>query len=159
MAAGRRTCFSGSLLFLLFILSLAIKNRYFCQPDGIIITLHESDMVTGETHIYSLLFTGKVHERFTYWRRKISVCLLLLLCGDIEMCPGPQIPSFTDDINKLCKNKGLKFFYINVCGLQGTYELQNILVNSKIDIFVLTEIFINAHTATSEFDIPGYTFL
>ena len=75
-------------LFLVFILSLAIKNRYFCQPDGVSITLHESDMVTEETYIYSSLFTVKVHKRFTYWRRKSSVCLLLLLCGDIEMCPG-----------------------------------------------------------------------
>ena len=95
---------SASLLFLVFILSLAIKNRYFCQPDGVSITLHESDMVTEETHIYSSLFTVKVHERFTYWQRKTSVCLLLLLCGDIKMCPGPQIPSLTDDINKFCKN-------------------------------------------------------
>ena len=117
-------------------------------------------MVTEETHIYSSLFTGKVHEIFTYWQRKSSVCLLLLFCGDIEMYPGPQIPSLTDDINKLCKNRGLKFFHINVHGLQGNFdELQNILVNSKIDIFALTEIFINALTATSEFDIPGYTFL
>ena len=159
MAARRRTCFSASLLFLVFILSLAIKNRYFCKPDGVSITLHESDMVTEETHIYLSLFTGKVHERFTYWQRKSSVCLLLLLCGDIEMCPGPQIPSLTDNINKFCKNRGLKFFHINVCGLQGNFdELQNILVNSKIDIFALTEIFINAHTATSEFEIPGFTF-
>ena len=151
---------SASLLFLVFLLSLAIKNRYFCQPDGVSITLHESDTVTEETHIYSSLFTVKVHERFTYWRRKSSVCLLLLLCGDIEMCPGPQIPSLTDDINKLCRNRGLKFFHVNVRGLQGNFdELQNILVNSKIDIFALTEIFINVLTATSEFDIPGYTFL
>ena len=72
------------------------------------------------------------------------------------MCPGPQIPSLTDDINKLCKNRGLKFFHINVRGLQGNFdELQNILVYSKIDIFALTEIFINADAATSEFDIPG----
>ena len=76
------------------------------------------------------------------------------------MCPGPQIPSLTDDINKLCKNRGLKFFHVNVRSLQGNFdELQNILVNSKIGIFTLTEIFINAHTETSEFDIPGYTFL
>ena len=105
MAARRRTCFSASLLFLVFILSLAIKNRYFCQPDRVSITLHESDMVTEETHIYSSLFAGKVHEKFTCWQRKSSICLLLLLCGDIEMCPGPQIPSLTDDKNKLCNNR------------------------------------------------------
>ena len=76
------------------------------------------------------------------------------------MCPGPQIPSLTDDVNKLCKNRRLKFFHINVCGLQENFDkLQNILVNSKIDIFALTEIFINAHTATSEFDILGHTVL
>ena len=62
MAARRRTCFSASLLFLVFILSLAIKNRYFCQPDGVSITLRESDEVTEETHIYSSLFAGEVHE-------------------------------------------------------------------------------------------------
>ena len=37
VVARRRTCFSASLLFLVFISSLAIKNRYFCQPDGVII--------------------------------------------------------------------------------------------------------------------------
>ena len=92
-------------------------------------------------HIYSSLFAGEVHQQIIYWRRKSFVCLLLLLCGDIEMCPGPQIPSLTDDITKLCKNRGLKFFHINVRGLQGNFdELQNILVNSSIDIFALTEI-------------------
>ena len=141
MAARRWTCFSASLVFLVFILSLAIKNHYFCQPDGVSITLHESDMVTEETHIHLLLFAGKVHEKSPYWRR-------------------PQIQGLSDDINKLCKNRGLKFFHINVRGLQGSFdELQNILVNSKIDILPLTEILINAHTATSEFDIPGYISL
>ena len=81
----------------MFILFLTIKNRYFCQPDGVNIALHKSDMITEETHIHSLLFAGKVHEKFTYWQRKSSVCLLLLLCGNIEMSPGPQIPSLTDD--------------------------------------------------------------
>ena len=70
----------------------------------------------------SSLFIGKVYERFTYWRRKSSVCLLLLLCDDIEMCLGPQSPSLTDHINKLCKNRGLKFFQINVRGLQGNFD-------------------------------------
>lgn len=84
-------------MFLAFILSLAIKNLYFCQPDGVGITLHESDMPTEEINIYSSLLAGKVHEKFTYWQRKSSVCLLLLLCGNIEMSPGPQIPSLTDD--------------------------------------------------------------
>ena len=64
------------------------------------------------------------------------------------------------DINNFCKARGLKCFHQNIRGLQGKYdEVKNILTQCKrIDIFSLSEIFINEDTVI-DFEILGYELI
>ena len=83
--------------------------------------------------------------------------MLLLISGDIHPCPGPIT---IQEINHFCKSTGLKCFHQNIRGLQGKYdEVKNILIHcKKVDIFSLSEIFINDDTAI-DFEIPGYELI
>ena len=56
---------------------------------------------------------------------------LLLLCGDIETCPGPVT------LSELCKCRGLKFEHQNIRGLMYNFTSLQALVHkegSKIDV-------------------------
>ena len=128
-----------------FIICLMVKERSFCGSDGISLTLLNEKTQNEENFIQSCLFTSNSHCRFAYRRRKSIFFLLLSICGDVERCPGPQYSGLPDDINRFCRVKGIKMFNLNICGLDGNFdELKNILVNSKIDVFGLNEIFLSS---------------
>ena len=85
--------------------------------------------------------------------------LLLVLCGDVEVHPGP-LTGIQQGIKVFCQSKGLKIFHQNVRGLQGMLdELKDIiLLRKNIDAFCITELFVHEDN-TQNFDIPGYTLL
>ena len=84
-----------------------------CQPDGISITLLVEDVYCTKNCICSSLFVTKVHEKFVYQRKRSFSCLLLLMCGDVEKCPGLT----GSDLQDLFKQKGLKVFHQYIRGL------------------------------------------
>ena len=52
--------------------------------------------------------------------RKVDLQLLLLLSGDIELCPGPESGNCLNhysELDCLMKQRGLKCFHLNVRGL------------------------------------------
>ena len=102
--------------------------------------------------LYSVSATYK-----TFKGNSISLLMLLLLSGDIHPCPGPIT---IQERKKFCKSRGLKCFHQNIRGLQGKYdEVKNILIHcKKVDIFSLSEIFINDDTVI-DFEIPGYELI
>ena len=82
--------------------------------------------------------------------------LLLLVCGDIESCPGPF-----QNIDDFMKVKGMKIFHQNIRGLFGKFECLEELFDrhSSIDIRALTETHIidgQYDDNDSLFKIPGY---
>ena len=98
--ARRADVFCSSLRVCLILVAIALKSRYFCQPDGISITLLEEDVYCAEKFLCSSFFPTKVHEKYVYQRKRSFLYLLLLMCGDVEKCPEP-----TDQINKICSTK------------------------------------------------------
>ena len=86
------------------------------------------------------------------------LCILLLICGDIETCPGPTP---LEDITRM---RGIKIIHQNIRGLLGNFgNLCATLGRYKnIDIITLSETHIS-HNDSEEianlFNIPGYAFL
>ena len=82
--------------------------------------------------------------------------ILLLLCGDVEIRPGPVGDIFT--------KRGLKIFHQNVQGLLSNIDKVQVLLKKfpVIDILTLSETHINTNTHNDNaalYHIPGYTFL
>ena len=113
-------------------------------------------ILSSESFVYSSIWNYSYKNKF-YKKKPLSMLMLLLISGDIHPCPGPDTVQHIKDI---CNKKGLKFFSQNIRGLHGKYdEIREILVScKKIDIFSLTEIFVNDQTTTN-FTIPGYDFI
>jgi len=86
---------------------------------------------------------------------------LLLLCGDIESCPGPPNARSYPELEKLTKLKGLKLFHHNKRGLWTNFHYITELLSSfqNIDILTLSE----THTTSDDpgvlFHVEGYTFI
>ena len=74
---------------LITFMTFQVRHCCFCRSVGDSISLHHSDSVSCETYIYSSLFTARTQQKYVSFRRK-SICLLLLISGDIEQCPGPE---------------------------------------------------------------------
>ena len=63
--------------------------------------------------------------------------MLLLLGGDIEICPGLQ-----NTLSDFCKNRGFKIVHQNVRGILSNHHLLESFVNkteSKIDVICVSE--------------------
>ena len=92
--------------------------------------------------------------------RKTKLVLMLLMCGDIESCPGPQQDCLAEFLN----NRGLKMFHQNVRGLFSNFvNIQELLNRSnRMDILSLSEIHITegGHDDNdSLFAVDGYRFI
>ena len=72
---------------------------------------------------------------------KVSCQLLLLLSGDIELCPGPDGQRLIPELASLLKEKGMHIFHQNVRGLFSNKDYIVELMESfkKLDIFTLSE--------------------
>ena len=105
-----------------------------------------------DTSLLPLAFALKKKGFAVSFRRKSLFCLMLLFCGDIESCPGPDIAGFLN-------TKGFSVFHQNIRGLHGKKEIISDILynNSKIDIFSLSETFIT-HTDFFNAEIRGYAF-
>ena len=142
------------LLFLIFV----VKKHCFVTEINLNFDLEftcDEENFSGETYVYTSLWISMRNK--TFRGDPVSLLMLLLLSGDIHPCPGPTT---MQDINNFCKARGLKCFHQNIRGLQGKYdEVKNILTQCKrIDIFSLSEIFINEDTVI-DFEIPGYELI
>ena len=110
--ARRVDVFCLSPWICLILVTIAVKSRCFRQPDGISITLREENDYCTENFICSSLFATKVHEKYVYERKMSVLYLLLVVCGDVEKCPGPTESNIQDLFNQ----KGLKVFHRNIRG-------------------------------------------
>ena len=93
---------------------------------------------------------------------KVCCQLLLLLSGDIELCPGPDGQRLIPELASLLKEKGMHIFHQNVRGLFSNKDYIVELMESfkKLDIFTLSETHLqNDITYGNFFEIPGYDFI
>ena len=73
--------------------------------------------------------------------------LFLLKAGDIEKCPGPW------------KSRDFTIVHQNVRGLTGKLELLSLFIlQHNINLFAVSESFLNDSIPSSFINIPGYTF-
>ena len=87
--------------------------------------------------------------------RNVFICSLLLLCGDIEPCPGPCF----GDINSFCNVKGLKILHQNIRGLFNNIANIEILLSKRIDILTLSETHTTSLLSDNHFNIQGFNFV
>ena len=87
--------------------------------------------------------------------RKSLIFLLLLICGDIELCPGPHAQENLTDISKL---RGIKLVHQNIRGLLSKKYILETLFTSEKFIMTLSETHI-ASVNSELFQIPGFKFV
>ena len=81
--------------------------------------------------------------------------MLLLICGDIELCPGPHAQENLTDISKL---RGIKLVHQNIRGLLSKKYILETLFTSEKFIITLSETHI-ASVNSELFQIPGFKFV
>ena len=149
----------GDVLFtvLCFVLIFYVKKQYFVSPDGISITFGEIDIYDSgmESYLYSSLWVSKKKIHLVQRSTKCYLQLLILMCGDIETCPGPIQYR---DMDSFLKVKGFSLLHQNIRGLIGKKDLiSNLLfTHHKIDILSLSETFLSSLENNTK--IGGYTF-
>ena len=168
MAAYRSDgCCERKFLLLIFVFCILlfccfkVFRPQFIKPDGISITLHRKDIfeTSKESFIVSSLFVYRVRKPFLRYRRKSLLLVMLLICGDIESCPGPT------NIADFCNSKGLNVVHQNIRGLLNNFSNLEAFVSmpgTKIDVISLSETHIVDGDFSDNdelFNLPGYTFV
>ena len=79
---------------LLVIINFQVKKSAFVDSDSIGLSIAGKELDNSkETFILSSLWQIRRRKRDIHVRssRQSFVCLLILMCGDIESCPGPSL--------------------------------------------------------------------
>ena len=143
------------LLLLSIFVNFITKKAYYTSPDGISITFHRCDLYDGPDSFVLSTF-HRINLKYVTTTKK-SVCLLLLLCGDIESQPGPTNNS---EFKTLISKKGINFCHQNIRSLHGKIDkVREILLSYNFDIFSLSETSISEDFHNAFFDIRGYSFI
>ena len=130
------------LLITIIYISLGVYKKSFVNPDGISVILGNEDMGKRiETRMFSSMWNLK-QERgqrgfACCYSNKSMVMVLLMLCGDIESCPGP----FHVPLEEFINSRGLKVFHHNMRGLFSNFvHVQELFDRCKgVDIMTLSE--------------------
>ena len=110
--------------------------------------------------VYGLCLLGEKNFGLLLMRvpklpRKSLIFLLLLICGDIELCPGPHVQENLTDISKL---RGIKLVHQNIRGLLSKKDILETLFTNEKFIITLSETHI-ASVNSELFQIPGFKFV
>ena len=102
------------IIFGMLLICIQVKQKSFITADGIGTIQNNPDLVINyENFIMSSMWNIN-RGKFCFKGTKPSyVCLLLLMCGDIEQCPGPSFP----ELSNLWRNEGIKMQHQNIRGL------------------------------------------
>lgn len=150
MEPRRVDVFYVAAVFIFVIVCFLVKKPNYCTDDAISITLLISCDNSEETFKYSSLYVGKRVKSVVNFRRKSLICILLLVCGDIESCPGPGLFKNTSDFTIL---------HQNIRGLTGKKDLlEDFILQKNIKIFAVTETLLQDTIPTSLVNIRGYVF-
>jgi len=149
-------------LFVFIFLILCVRKSDFLTTDGFSITIGNFSMdymenTKQQTFIYSSLFATSKHKHVMLLSRKNSwYIMLLLLCGDIEKCPGP-----VNLLRSMCETRGLKIAHLNIQAISSSFEgiCQLLDLNKEIDILTLSETHLTQNIPDELYKIPGYNFV
>ena len=151
---------SFMIIFGMLLVCIQVKQKSFITADVIGTIQNNPDLVINyENFIMSSMWNIN-RGKFCFKSTKPSyVCLLLLICGDIEQCPGPPFP----ELSHLSRNKGIKMLHQNMRGLFNKIpDIQVILYEFNLHVLTLSEIHINSNNYNDEdsfYEIPGYDFI
>ena len=87
--AARKADVSLLSLVIFLCLCFVVKKRAFIQPDGISITLREDDLGDIEESFINASLWQNKKKNISRSTHKYGL-FLVLLCGDVETCPGPN---------------------------------------------------------------------
>ena len=156
MAARRADIFLLLLTFLVLFFVFLSKGSQLIRPDKVSITVHKEYLFYKESFMLSACKL-KSDERTS---RKSLFLLLILVCGDVDSCPGPLD---TRNITDFCNQSGLKILRQNIRGLLTNLNgLSVILQSNNIDVMTLSEthvIDLAYNDKDDLYKIPGYTYI
>ena len=139
---------SFMIIFGMLLIYIQVKRKSFITADAIGTIQNNSDLVINyENFIMSSMWNIN-GGKFCFKSTKPSyVCLLLLMCGDIEQCPGPPFP----ELSNLSRNKGIKMLHQNLRGLFNKIpDIQIILYEFNLHVLTLSETHINSNNYNDE---------
>lgn len=127
------------------IMSVVLMPRKwsFCSTDSFPRWLNIGSYKEGsnETYTYSSLHVYRQQRGIAMkCQQRSLLTVLLLICGDIESCPGPS--SLTrEQFGSFLSNKGMKFVHQNIRSLTSNFDMLQEFVAShgKIDLITLSE--------------------
>ena len=119
-------------------------------------------LIVFESFLSGILNANNQTKKFfaTKLSRFSYLLMLLLLGGDIEICPGLQ-----NTLSDFCKNRGFKIVHQNVRGILSNHHLLLSFVNkteSKIVVICLSKTHIKDGDICDNsnlYSLPGYLYL
>ena len=151
---------SFMIIFGLLLVCIQVKQKSFITADIIGTIQNNPDLVINYKNFVMSSMWNINRGTFCFKTTKPSyVCLLLLMCGDIEQCPGPPFP----ELSNLSRSKGIKMLHQNIKGLFNKIpDIQVILYEFNLHVLTLSETYINSNNYNYEvslYEMPGYDFI
>ena len=149
--AERRTDVSCIIVLIsVFLSSLLETKPRFITKDGFSVTFNISDVYDElkESYTISYLHVLKPRIKYTstgYIKRRNWLVILCLLCGDVQVNPGPvNLPNLPGPVNlpnNILNQRGNHVFHQNIRGLFSKKHHLEVLFQryKKVDIFTLRE--------------------
>ena len=142
------------------IVILSIKKPCFTKADSVCYVVIPGDTsLADESFIYSSIWQYS-QEKPLFIRKKFFLKMILLLAGDVEICPGPVTTRFIPELQKLLNNRGMSLFHLNIQELMSSkHHIEEMLQNfENINFLSLSETHLSTDDATLT-DIPGFSFV
>ena len=140
-----------------------LKKPAFSSPSSVCYSFYGEEAIDlSQTYVCQSLWCFQQMNGVQVGR-KVDLQLLLLLSGDIEVCPGPENEHILNDnpeLIHLVKQKGLKCFHLNVRSLWNNlcHVTELLTANERIDIFCLSETHMQDEPEEL-YSIDGYSFI
>ena len=147
-------------ILVLMVLLFCVRKPLFVNANSVCYSLLNWDSTDVHClHIYSSLWVCGVHRSCCLRSKYLWITLVLLLCGDIEINPGPTDRNIPE-ISEITQTRGINFFHLNIRGLWTNFShFSEIVENNKnIDVFALSETHISDEPGDM-YNIDDYTFV
>ena len=140
---------------LIILAVFGVKKPQFTNANSVCYSFHLEEV----TDVENPHFAGSIWNYFdkadlAREQPKCAVKLLLILAGDVELCPGPNT-----GLGNLLQYKGFSMLHQNIRGLSGKRDLLTELLfnHSSVDILGLSETWTKPDSI-DDLSIPGYNY-
>ena len=151
---------SFMIIFGMLLVCIQVKQKSFITAIVIGTIQNNPDLVINDENFIMLSMWNINRGKFCFKSTKpLYVCLLLLMCGNIEQCPGPPFP----ELSNLSRNKGIKTLHQNIRRPSKTIpNIQIILYEFNLHVLTLSQTHVNNNNYNDEdsfYNIMGYNFI